>query len=201
MAGAAGGPWARLMGVRYCPVVLASPYPAGECLRRLAAVTTYRGAASWYLDTKTVGHPDPRFRGHISPSRIIVARWADARGRRGFAPWLDARLESAVGGGTTLTGTIGPPEGSLAFSTAFVSVVGLMAAGAVAAGVHLLLMGHLAELTAVMLAPLALAALIAVLRTSLRLPERTADALLREFSESFGSTVVPAGPVANDSSA
>jgi hypothetical protein len=72
--------------------------PAGEYLRRLGMVTTTRGMTSWYLDPRTAGRPEPRFRGDTGPARIFVARFA-AAGRSSFAPWLDARLEPAAGGG------------------------------------------------------------------------------------------------------
>jgi hypothetical protein len=92
--------WLAGFGSR--PVVLSSPHTVSECLDRLAGVTAQRGQVSWYLDPKTAGCPGPRFRGEAGPQRIWVARFADVAGRDSFAPWLNARLEPAAGGGTEL---------------------------------------------------------------------------------------------------
>jgi len=197
MAGSAAGTWRRLMGVRFWPVVLSSPYPPGECLRRLAMVTTTRGPTSWYLDSRTAGHPEPLFRGEAGPSRIFVARFADAPRRDRVVPWLDARLEPAAGGGSTLTGAIGLHPAVRARIPVLAGVAGLIAASALAGGVHLLASGHLAGLVPTVLAPLALAAFIAGLRAvNLRLPERRGAVLLRDVTEILGSAAASAGPAA-----
>lgn len=201
MPGSVSGARGMLAGIRSRPVVLSSPYPPGECLRRLTMVTTKRSAASWYIDPRTVGRAEPRFRGDIGPSRIFVARFADVAGRNSFAPWLDARLESAAGGGSTLTGTIGLHPAVRAFIPVFAGVAGLMAVAALAGGVRLLVSGHLSGLVPAVLAPLAAAALSAGLRAaSLRLPQRSAGELIREISEVLGPAAASAGPAADGSS-
>jgi hypothetical protein len=76
------------------PVVLSSPYPASECLQRLAMVTSHRGS-TWYLDPRNAVLRDPRFRGDAGPSWISLARFEDAVGRNSFVPWLQGRVEPA----------------------------------------------------------------------------------------------------------
>jgi hypothetical protein len=202
MRGSAAGRWGRVAGVRFQLVVLSSAYPPGECLRRLGAVTTRRGGTSWYLDPRTAGRPEPRLRGDIGPSRILVARFADVAGRSSFAPWLDARLEPAAAGGTTVTGTIGLHPAMRAFMPVFAGVAGLIAVAAVAGGIRLLVLGQLSGLVPAVLVPLALAAVIAAFRaSSLRLLQRHAGELLREVGEILGPGVASAGPAAHDSSA
>jgi hypothetical protein len=200
--GSAAGRWGRVAGVRSQLVVLSSPYPPGECVRRLGTVTTKRGGTSWYLDPRTVGRPEPRLRGDAGPSRILVARFADAAGRNSFAPWLDARLEPAAGGGTTLTGTIGLHPAVRVFMPVFAGVAGLIAVAAVAGGIRLLVLGYLSGLVPAVLVPLAMAAVIAALRaSSLQLPQRYAGELLRDVDEILGPGAASAGPAAQSSSA
>jgi hypothetical protein len=198
--GSAAGAPARFMGIRLQPVVLSSPFPPEECLRRLGMVTTQRGMTWWYMDPRTVGSPEPRFRGVIGPSRIFVARFAAAGGRSTFVPWLDARLEPAAGGATTLAGTLGLRPAVRALVLMFVGVAGLIAVAVLAEGVHLLVTGHLSGLVPAVLAPVALAALVAGLRAAnLRLPERQAGELLGEMNEILGVAVASAGPAADSS--
>jgi hypothetical protein len=94
------------------PVVLSSPYPVEECLRRLAQVTTKRTITSWYLDTKTAVLRNPRFWGDVSPDGITIVEFEHASERASYSPQLCVRPEPAAGGGTTLTGTIGMALGS-----------------------------------------------------------------------------------------
>jgi hypothetical protein len=132
----------------------------------------------------------------------LVARFADAAGRNSFAPWLDARLEPAAGGGTTLTGTIGLHPAVRAFMPVFAGVAGLIAVAAVAGGIRLLVLGYLSGLMPAVLVPLAMAAVIAALRASnLQLPQRYAGELLRDVDEILGPGAVSAGPAAQSSSA
>ncbi len=152
MADSAAGTWGRLMGVRFWPVVLSSPYPPGECLRRLAMVTTTRGPASWHLDSRTAGRPEPRFRGDAGPSRIFVARFAYASRTTRVVPWLDARLEPAAGGGTTLTGVIGLHPAVRARLPVIAGGAALIAGSALAGGVHMLASGHRGGLVPAVLA-------------------------------------------------
>ena len=56
------------------PVVMSSPHPQPECMRRLAAVTSMRGDL-WYLDPKTALRPDPLLRGYTGKWSIQVHRF------------------------------------------------------------------------------------------------------------------------------
>jgi hypothetical protein len=175
---------------RLGPVILSSPYPVDECVRRLAAVTTMRSATSWYLDPRTVGLPEPRFRGEVSPSRILVARCA---GRDGFAPMLDARLEPSADGGTRLTGTTGLRPSVRTFRRVFAGVCGLIAVASLAGGIHLLVSGHLAGLGPAVLVPLLMAALAGSHEVACRrLPARQSGVLIADISEILGSPVTDA---------
>lgn len=93
------------------PVVLSSPHPADECLRRLKKVTTKRGP-SWYLDPRTAGLPEPRLRGEVGAARILVTRSAMGSRGDGHLPWLDGRLEPDANGGARLTGLAGQWAGA-----------------------------------------------------------------------------------------
>lgn len=93
-------------GFRSRPVVLSSPHPPSECLQQLATVTAERGY-SWFLASENIGRPDPRFRGQIGPSRILVARFEDSLRQNSFVPWLHLIPEPSADGGTILAGTIG----------------------------------------------------------------------------------------------
>jgi hypothetical protein len=184
-------------GFRSRPVMLSSPHPVSECLRRLAAVTTQRGSTSWYLDPRNASRPDPRLRGDVGPSRISVARFEDAAGRNSYAPWLDARLESAAGGGTTLTGRVGLHPAVTVLIPMIAGVGGLLALGALAGGVALLVSGHLSGLLPAVLIPLALTAFIVSFNTvGLRSLERDIPKLIQEMNEILGSTATFPSPAA-----
>jgi len=188
MLGSAAGARGRGAAGRPGPVVLSSPYPVGECVQRMAAVTTRRGGTSWHLDPRTVGRPDPRFRGEVSASRILVARWAEVAGRNSFAPWLDARLEPAADGGARLTGTSGLHPAVRAFRLVFAGVGGLTAAASLAGGISLLVSGDPGGLGPAVLIPLVMAALVAGHEVACRrLPARQSGELIRDVSEVPGS--------------
>jgi hypothetical protein len=89
------------------PVVVTSPHPPDECLRRLAKVTTYR-RDRWYSDWRTATLPDPLFQGELWPSGLRLALFT-ANMARGYGAWFEARIDPAPEGGTTLTGTVGWP--------------------------------------------------------------------------------------------
>jgi CHASE2 domain-containing sensor protein len=130
-----------------------------------------------------------------------VARFADVAGRNSFDPWLDARPEPAVGGGSTLTGTIGLHPAVRAFIAVLAGVAGLIAVGALTGGVRLLVSGHLSGLVPAVLAPLAVAAIIAGLRSaSLRLPQQPAGELIPGISDVLGLAAASADPAADGSS-
>ncbi len=178
-----------LAGFRSRPVVLSSPYPASQCIRRLAVVTTQRGLTSWHIDPRNAGHPAPRFRGDLGPSRVLVARFEDATGRNSFAPWLDASFEAAATGGATLTGTIGLHPAVRVLGPVIAAVAGLIALGGLAAGIAQLASGHLGGSLPVMLIPLALIAGIAgISAVGLRSLVRQIPKLIQEMKEILGST-------------
>ena len=184
-----------LASYRPRPVVLSSPYPADECLRQLAVVTTRRGAASWYLDSRNAGRRDPRFRGEVGPSRIWVARFEDAAGRNSFAPWLDVRLEPAAGGGAALTGRIGLHPAVRAVIPMIAGVWGLIALGTLAAGVALLVSGHISGLLPALVIPLAGTAVIVGFNAAgLRSMERDIPRLIEEMHGILGSAATFPGP-------
>jgi hypothetical protein len=92
------------------PVVVTSPHPPDECLRRLAKVTTDR-KSGWYLDWRTATLPDPLFHGEVGPRGVRVGLFTQVVSRGGVRAWFDARIDPAPGGGTILTGTVGLPSG------------------------------------------------------------------------------------------
>lgn len=187
-----------LVGFRSRPVVLSSPYPVSECFRRLATVTTQHGVTSWYLNPRTAGRPTARLRGDVGPSRVNVARFEDAAGRNSFAPWLDARLERAAGGGTTLTGSIGLHPAVRALIPVIAGIGSLLAVAAVAGGIALLVHGHLSGLLPAMLIPLAITTFIVGFNVAgLRLLERDIPQLIQELNGLLGSTATFTVPAAS----
>jgi hypothetical protein len=113
-----------LAGFDRRPVALSSPYPVAECLERLAAVTTSRGRTGWYIDPRTVGRPDPLFKGELYPSRTRLTRFAVTSGRNSLVAILEVRLDPTADGGTALCGWIGAPAG--AFQATLFTVVGCL---------------------------------------------------------------------------
>ena len=111
------------------PIVVTSPHPPEECLRRLAKVTTDR-KSGWYLDWRTATLPDPLFHGVVGPRGIRVGLFAEVGRRGGVRAWFDAQAVPAPGGGTTLTGTIGSTSAQ-ANATAAVAYVGFWAVAGV----------------------------------------------------------------------
>jgi hypothetical protein len=94
-AGSRAGSWLASFGRR--PLVLSAPYPAAECLQRLAAVTSLRGRTTWYLDPRTALRPDPLFKGELYRSRTRLTRFADTNQRSPV--WLEVRLDPQAGRG------------------------------------------------------------------------------------------------------
>jgi hypothetical protein len=170
-------------------VVFSSPHPDSECLRRLALVTTQRGFISWHTDPRNAGRPGPRLRGDVYPSRILVAPFEDAAGRNSFAPWLDARLEPAAGGGTTLTGRIGLHPAARRAISVVAGAWALVAVASVSGGIALLVHGQLSGLLAVLLIPLGVTAVfVGATNTGLRSLERSTQKLIEEIDGALGST-------------
>lgn len=179
----AGG-WAD--GLRPRPVVLYLPHSPSECLGRLAAATTRRGFTAWYLDPANATRHAPAFRGEVSPSRILIARFDDAGGRNSFAPWLTASLQPAASGGSVLTGSIGLRPASKAVLVVLAVVTSLMDLGVLAGGVVLLASGNLRGLPLVLI-PLALAVFIAgLLAAGIRSLNKAAPHLLQEVNRLAG---------------
>jgi hypothetical protein len=140
-------------------VVLQLPHPLGECMSRLAKVTTDRGS-SWYLDSRTAMQPDPRFRGVVFGSSIRIARFSQAAGRNSFVPWLEGQIEPAAGGHAVFTGRVGPDPAVRVMVVIFVVVATLVVPGAAAGVVSLIAAGHVSDIAPVILIPGGLAALV-----------------------------------------
>lgn len=186
--------WNWPPGFRSRPVVLASPYPASECIQRLARVTAQRGATSWYFDHRSARPAEPRLRGYVGPSWISVAHFENVAGLNSFAPWLDARPEPSAGGGTTFTGRIGLNPSVRLLISVMTGVWGLVAVAGFTAGVVLLVRGHLSGLAAVLI-PLGVVAAFAALNTAgLRSLERGMPKLVEELNGILGSTATFTGP-------
>jgi hypothetical protein len=158
----ATAPIDRPAAFRPRPAQFCSPYPPGECARRLAAVTTKRGSTTWYLDPANACKPAPRLRGTIDQSGILVARFEDATGRNSFAPYLDARLVPGADGGTVVTGRIGMHPNGQAVGAVALGFGALLLLGALAGGISQLAAGHLRGLPFVLL-PIVLGAFIAAI--------------------------------------
>lgn len=124
-------------------VVLSSPHPVSECLRRLAEVTALHDATAWYLDPQTVGRPEPRFRGQVELSRIQLARFNAGSGRDSFFAVLNARPRREADGGTTFSGRVGEGAGVAFLEPALTAAAGLVSVGLLVAGVIQLVLGHL----------------------------------------------------------
>lgn len=170
------------------PVSLSSPYPVEECLRRLSTVAERRGAASWYLSSRTVGCPEPRLRGDVGPSRILVAEWKAASGRNSFVPWLDARLEPDGEGRTTLRGQIGLRPEVVTVLALTAAVGGLVCMAVVVSGIAVLVHGHLSGLP-LALGPFAIAAFAAGINfEGLRSLERDIPKLMWQINAVLDST-------------
>jgi hypothetical protein len=121
--------WVKRDKVR--PVVVTSPHPPDECLRRLAKVTTDR-RSGWYLDWRTATLPDPLFHGEVGPEGVRVGLFTHVVSRGGVRAWFDARVDAAPGGGTILTGTAGLPSAPER-ATQTLQFVAFLAVGAVVA--------------------------------------------------------------------
>lgn len=182
MTGPGAGWWERTLGTGLRPVVLSSPVPPGECLRRLTAVTDSRGA-SWYLGSRTADRPVPRLRGQAGPYGIFVARFPESSGRGSFTPWLDARLEPADGGGTRLTGMVGLHPSVRGLLPVLVVVWVLIAAGFLAGSIKLASAGHFAALETAVPALFTVVVLIAGLRAAGQSSLLRAAVLLEDIGE------------------
>jgi hypothetical protein len=181
------------------PVTVSSPHPPHECLRRLTKVTSARGADRWYLDPKTAVLPDPLFRGDVKPARVHVAGFmTSANSRyRPLASWLDAEIEPAAGGGTTLTGTVGPnqydQEAGEQVGCLIATVGLLMCAVSLIIGVVKLASGHIASGLPPLLIPIPVAAGVVYLIISFRkMPDPGDEAsakLMRKVARLLNATV------------
>jgi len=145
------------VGLGCRPVALSSGHSADECLRRLAAVTTTRGT-TWYLDGRTAGIPDPRFRGSVTARWIRVARFSEAIGRDSLVPWLQGPLQAAAGGWASFTGEVGPDRAARGMPRLIAGVFGVFFVASRAADVSMARAGDLGGLLAFALIPVALGA-------------------------------------------
>ena len=171
------------------PVVLSSPYPVEECLRRLAQVTTKRTTTSWYLDTKTTVLPNPRFWGDISPSGITIVEFEDASERAvSYSPQLCVRPEPAADGGTTLTGTIGMEpykKDVIRVMTVGACLMGLVGIGV---GIAILVGGNLTGLLLVLVLPLMVGGFVGFSVQGLPFLEEHIAKLIGDVNKTLGST-------------
>jgi hypothetical protein len=181
-------------GFRSRPVVLLSPHPVSECLRRLTVATTERELSRWHLYPDNARLGAPRFRGSVSPSRILVARCEDAVGRASFAPWLEGRLDASASGGTMITGSIGLHPTKRAAIPVVAAVAGLIGLGALAAAFGFP-SGHISRSLPAVLMPFAMIALmVAVNIKGLRTLEQNIPKLVQEMNATLGSSAVSPDP-------
>jgi hypothetical protein len=150
-AGRRAGIWLGSFGRR--PLALSSPYPVAECLQGLAAVTTSRGRASWYLDPRTAMRSDHLFKGELYQSRTRLARFPPTGGRESFDAMLEVRLDPQAGGGTALSGWVGKPGGTFA-AVMFTALGCLVSLGLLVAGIIQLALGHIIGLAPALAFPL-----------------------------------------------
>ena len=176
-------------------VMLWSPLPVSGCVQRLAEVTTLRGPTTWYIDPRTAGRPEPRFRGQAGQSRIRLSRFSAGAGRNSFFAVLDVRPCPGADGGTALSGWVGGSEGT-EFLPVFTAAFGLTSLGLLAAGIAQLVSGHLIGLVPAAAFPLPAVAIAGFNALGHRSLERDISELLREVNDVLGSTAVPPGPSA-----
>lgn len=176
------GTW--LTGGRPYPVVVVSPHPPAECLRRLSQVTTRKSAVGWYASPRTAGHPEPRLRGEASDWQVQVTRFTAHSG----GPWLIARPAPSPAGGTVLTGTIGQTPAAHRFIPVFTSCFMLLALGVIAGFTAAAAAGQDTGPAPVLLIPAALIALAAFgnIMTS-RMLDQGIPGLARDLSEILGA--------------
>jgi len=181
-------------------VMLWSPLPVSDCVQRLVAVTTSRGPATWYLDPRTVGRPEPRFRGQADQRWIRLARFQSGAWRNSFLAVLDARPEPGADGGTAFSGWAGRSE-YLEFLPVLTAGFGLASLGLLAAGIAQLAAGHLIGLVPAAAFWLPVAAVAGFNALGHRSLERDISALLQEVNEVLGPAAVSAGPAADSDGA
>lgn len=145
-----------LVGLRPRPVVLSSTCPPSECTARLVTVTARHGLGAWYRDPQNyIYHRgDPRLMGTVDLYQISVSRYPEAAGRNSFAPLLQAQMEAAAGGGTTLRGSIGLHPAVRVVLPAMAVVWGAAVLVPFAVGIGRLVTGHINGLLLTCLSPL-----------------------------------------------
>lgn len=178
----------RSAGTSPRPVVLSSPYPVEECLRRLAQVTTTRTPGSWYLDTWTAVLPNPRFWGDASPSGISIVQFEGAGGRASFVPQLRIRPEPAAGDGTTLTGTIGMSQDSKDIMRVLIGGLSIICLGFITGGIVTLAHGDISGIVLLLLPLLASGFAAAFSSDGLRSLEEGIPKLIEDVNKTLGST-------------
>lgn len=112
---------------------------------------------------------------------------------RGFKPVLECRVEQAAGGGTTLTGTLGPSSGSRVQLPVVLVAFPIALMGLVVTGCVQLALGH-SRGVLLFLGALAGAALCAgVVTTGRKRIEREIPMLLEQMNKVLDSTTEPGG--------
>ena len=176
------------------PLLLSSPYPVAECLQRLAAVTSSRGPATWYLSSPTALLTPPLFKGELSRSRTRLRRFAGAGTRNSFLATLEVTLDPRADGGTALSGWIGMPNGDF-MATQFVPLGFVVGLGMLATGVIQLSLGHLIGLAPAFASPLPAAFIIGLFAFGRRSLEQDIATLTHEVSEVLDGPVMSDPPV------
>lgn len=139
--------------------------------------------------------PDPRFRGAVHQSGIMLSRFNT--GRDSYFAVLDARLGPGAEGGATLTGQIGLDPRVAAFLPVFSGAFALFSLILIVAGVASLVLGHLIGVAVIVASPLPLAVIAGLNSLGRRSLERDISGLLAQVNEVLGSTAVPPGPAAS----
>lgn len=135
--------WVEIDKIR--AVEVTSSLPPGECVRRLAQVTTAR-KAGWYLDARTATAPDPLFHGTVESSRVRIGSFRDILTRHGGENpvWFDVRVGPGPDGGTVLAGTVGSrtAPANAVFSLVVMAVFAALALVFFVIGVAIAASGH-----------------------------------------------------------
>ena len=145
-----------------------------------------------------MGCPEPRLKGEITRSRVLVAGFDNASGRNSFAAWLDARPQPSATGGTTLAGTIGLHPYTRAMITVSAVLWTLITLIAFAVGIGLLAAGHLSKALPALIIPLAMLAFFAGFNViGLRSLQQAIPKLIDEVNAVIDSTLIVPGQPPN----
>jgi hypothetical protein len=149
----------ELLGWPVRSIDLLSPHSPQECQRRLAAVTSRRGAIR-FLRQDSVGRPDPRFQGTVTASSMSIVRFMEPSRRQFllFPAWLRADLIPGADGSTEIRGRILLRSRTVSFGRIAVGTPILL--GMEIVGIVEIASGRAGAGTVFALVPIAMAALI-----------------------------------------